>query len=294
MPRLPQLAGGPFGATALVVIGLLCQEIGASIAVLLFPAAGPLGMVTLRLAFSAIVLIAIARPKLTGRPARAWVTVAAFGLVLALMNGLFYLSLERIPLGAAVTIEVLGPLVLSVIASRRAAAWLWAALAATGVVLLGQGSFGHLDPVGVAFAAGAGASWAGYILLSARTGRDFPKLDGLALAMVVGTLAILPFGIATTGAALIRPDVLLLGAAVAVLSSTIPYALELTALRRLPAGTFAVLMSLAPAIAALAGLVLLGQTFTWVGALAVALVVAASIGAVRTTPRDEASALPAP
>lgn len=293
MTRVPQLAGGPLGATALVVTGLLCQEVGASIAVLLFPTAGPLGMVTLRLAFSAIVLLAIARPRLRGRTPGAWATVAGFGLILALMNGLFYLSLERIPLGAAVTIEVLGPLVLSVIASRRASAWLWAALAAVGVVLLGQGSFGHLDPVGVALAASAGASWAGYILLSARTGRSFRGLDGLALAMVIGTVAILPFGIAATGTTLARPDVLLLGAAVAVLSSTIPYALELTALRRLPAGTFAVLMSLAPAIAALAGLVLLGQTFTWVGAVAVALVVAASIGAVRSAPRG-ASAPPAP
>jgi inner membrane transporter RhtA len=292
--RLPQLVGGPVGATALVVIGLLCQEIGASIAVILFPTAGPLGMVTLRLAFSAIVLLAIARPRVAGRSRSVWATVVGFGLVLALMNGLFYLSLERIPLGAAVTIEVLGPLALSVVASRRASAWLWAALAAVGVLLLGQGSFGHLDPLGVVLAAGAGASWVGYILLSARTGRNMPGLDGLALAMAVGTLAILPFGIATTGAVLVRPDVLLLGAAVAVLSSTIPYALELTALRRLPAATFAVLMSLAPAIATIAGLLLLGQTFTWVGAVAVGLVVAASIGAVRTTPRPEASTAPQP
>ncbi|QAY74883.1 EamA family transporter [Agromyces protaetiae] len=252
-------------------------------------------MVTLRLAFSAIVLLAIARPRLTGHPARAWLTVAGFGLVLALMNALFYLSIERIPLGAAVTIEVLGPLALSVVASRRASAWLWAALAAAGVALLGQGSFGHLDPLGVALAGGAGATWAGYILLSARTGRSFPGLDGLAIAMTIGALAILPFGIAATGATLVRPDVLALGAAVALLSSTIPYALELIALRRLPAGTFAVLMSLAPAMAAIAGLVLLGQGFTWVGAIAVALVVAASIGAVRTRgARPEASSTASP
>ncbi|MCM3657241.1 EamA family transporter [Agromyces mediolanus] len=273
--------GGAVAATSLVVLGLACQEVGAAIAVILFPTVGPLGMVSLRLVFSAVILLAIARPRLRGRSGADWLTVAGFGLVLALMNALFYLSLERIPLGAAVTIEVLGPLALSVITGRRASSWLWAGLAAVGVVLLGQGSFGHLDPLGVGFAAGAGATWAGYILLSARTGRRFPRFEGLALAMAVGAIAVLPFGIASSGAVLLRPEVLGLGAAVAVLSSTIPYALELVALRRLRAGAFAVLMSLAPAIATLTGLVLLGQHFTWVGGLAVALVIAASVGAVR-------------
>ncbi|WP_394553304.1 DMT family transporter [Agromyces sp. MMS24-JH15] len=283
--RLGRLVGGPVGATALVVIGLACQEVGASIAVLLFPTAGPIGMVTLRLGFSAIVLLLLARPRLRGHGASAWGTVAAFGLALALMNALFYLSIERIPLGAAVTIEVLGPLALSVATNRRWSAVVWAGLAAAGVLLLGQGSFGHLDPVGVVLAAGAGATWAAYILLSARTGRSFAGLDGLAIAMAIGALAMLPFGVWTTGAVLIRPDVLALGLAVALLSSTIPYALELIALRRLPASTFAILMSLAPAMAAVAGLILLGQSFTWVGALAVALVIAASIGAVLTAAR---------
>jgi len=277
----PAARGGAVAATSLVVLGLACQEVGAAIAVILFPTVGPLGMVSLRLVFSAVILLAIARPRLRGRSGADWLTVAGFGLVLALMNALFYLSLERIPLGAAVTIEVLGPLALSVITGRRASSWLWAGLAAVGVVLLGQGSFGHLDPLGVGFAAGAGATWAGYILLSARTGRRFPRFEGLALAMAVGAITVLPFGIASSGAVLLRPEVLGLGAAVAVLSSTIPYALELVALRRLRAGAFAVLMSLAPAIATLTGLVLLGQHFTWVGGLAVALVIAASVGAVR-------------
>ncbi|MRG59314.1 EamA family transporter [Agromyces sp. CFH 90414] len=268
-----------------VVAGLACQEVGASIAVLLFPTTGAIGMVALRLVFSAIVLLLIARPTLRGHSRRAWATVTAFGLVLALMNALFYLSLERIPLGAAVTIEVLGPLVLSVFASRRASAWLWAVLAAVGVALLGQGSFGHLDPLGVVLAAATGATWAAYILLSARTGRGFPGLDGLAIALAIGAVAILPFGVAASGAVLVRPEVLALGAAVALLSTSIPYALELIALRRLPASTFAVLMSLAPAMATVAGLVLLGQTFTGVAVVAVGLVVAASIGAVRTAQR---------
>jgi inner membrane transporter RhtA len=274
--------GGPVGAAGLVVAGLACQEVGAAFAVLLFPSVGALGMVALRLTFSALILLAIARPSVRGRSRGDWMTVVLFGLALAVMNGLFYEALARIPLGAAVTIEVLGPLVLSVATSRRASSWLWAVLAFVGVFLLGQGSFGELDPVGVLFAAGAGASWAGYILLSSRTGSRFERLDGLALAMAIGAVLTLPLGLAVAGPAIVRPDILLLGAAVAVLSSTIPYALELFALRRIPSSSFAILMSLAPAIAALAGVVLLAQHISIVGVIAIALVVIASIGAVRS------------
>ena len=270
------------GAVGLVVAGLACQEVGASFAVLLFPAVGPLGMVALRLTFSAIILLAVFRPRLRGYGRRDWATVGMFGLSLALMNGLFYEALARVPLGATVTIEVLGPLVLSVVMSRRASSWLWAALAFVGVALLGEGSFGHLDAVGVAFAFGAAASWAGYILLSARTGQRFPNLDGLAIAMTIGAIVALPVGIAAAGPAFFVPGNLLLGAAVAVLSSTIPYALELLALRRLPSATFSILMSLSPAIATAAGLVLLNQQITLVGVIAIAIVISASIGAVRS------------
>jgi inner membrane transporter RhtA len=182
--------------------------------------------------------------------------------------------------------------VLSVVTSRKLSAWLWAVVAFAGVLLLGQGSFGHLDPVGVLFAAGAGATWAAYILLSAATGRHFPRFDGLAIAMGIGAVIALPFGVAVTGAGLFDPWILLLGAAVAVLSSTLPYAFELMALRRLPAATFSILMSLAPAIATLAGLVILGQRFTPVAALAIGLVIVASIGAVRSArPRPPAEPL---
>ena len=274
--------GGPVGAAGLVVAGLACQEVGAAFAVLLFPSVGALGMVALRLTFSALILLAIARPSVRGRSRGDWMTVVLFGAALAVMNGLFYEALARIPLGAAVTIEVLGPLILSVATSRRASSWLWAVLAFVGVFLLGQGSFGELDPVGVLFAAVAGASWAGYILLSSRTGSRFARLDGLALAMAIGAVLTLPLGLAAAGPAIVRPDILLLGAAVAVLSSTIPYALELFALRRIPSSTFAILMSLAPAIAALAGVVLLAQHISIVGVIAIALVVTASIGAVRS------------
>ena len=272
-------------AILLVVAGLACQEVGASIAVLLFPEMGPLGIVMLRLGFSAILLLLIARPSLRGHSRDGWIAVIAFGVVLAVMNGLFYLALERLPLGVTVTIEVLGPLVLSIVAARRASAWLWAALAFVGVLALGGGGWERLDPIGVLFALGAAASWAFYILASARVGREFPKLDGLALAMSVGAMIALPFGIASGGAALLRPDLLLLGAAVAVLSSTIPYAFELVALRRLPASSFAILMSLAPATAAIAGWVLLGQALSWLEIVGISLVIVASIGAVRSSQR---------
>ncbi|RLQ82628.1 EamA family transporter [Mycetocola zhadangensis] len=272
----------PVTAVGLVLVGLLCQEFGASFAVLLFPTVGPLGMVALRLAFSAILLMAIARPRLRGYSRGDWLTLCGFAIALAGMNALFYEALARLPLGPTVTIEVLGPLILSVVVSRRASSWLWALLAFVGVVLLGWGGVDTLDPVGVLFAAGAGAGWVAYILLSARTGARFPKLDGLAIAMTIGAAITLPFGIADAGAALFSPGILALGAAVAVLSSAIPYALELFALRRLPASAFSILMSLAPAMAAIVGAIVLHQQLTLLGWVAIALVVVASAGAVHS------------
>lgn len=288
----PERAGGAGSAVVLVVAGLACQEVGASIAVLLFPQTGPLGMVMLRLVFSAVILLAVARPCPRSRGRGDGAAVIRFGLVLALMNGAFYLALERLPLGVTVTIEVLGPLTLSIVASRRAAAWAWAALALAGVVALGGGGWDRLDPLGVVFALLAATAWAFYILSSARVGAAFPKLEGLALAMTVGAIAALPFGVLDAGAVLLRPEILGLGAAVALLSSTLPYALELIALRRLAASAFAILMSLAPATAALAGFVLLGQELSWLEVAGIALVIAASVGAVRAASRARRQAEP--
>lgn len=281
------MTGWRGGAVVLVAVGLACQEVGASLAVLLFPQAGALGMVMLRLVFSALILLAVARPAWRGHSARAWRSVVMLGGVLALMNGLFYLALDRLALGVTVTIEVLGPLALAVVTARSRAAWLWAGLAFLGVIALGGGGWDRLDPIGVLLALGAAASWAGYILASARVGREFARLDGLALAMTFGALLSLPFGIASAGTALLRIDLLALGLAVAVLSSTIPYAFELTALRRLRPETFGILMSLAPATACVAGFLLLGQHLAPLEIIGVALVIAASAGAVRTGRRRE-------
>ena len=270
------------GAAGLVLGGALSVQSGAAIAALLFPRAGVAGVVTLRLTIAAAGLLAACRPRLRGHSRGDWLLIAGFGTVLASLNTLFYEAIDRIPLGLAVTLEVLGPLVLSVVAARRAASWLWAVLALGGVLLLGRSSLDHLNLAGVCFALGAGTMWATYILLSARTGRRFPKADGLALAMAVAALVTLPLGVASTGTALLNPLTLGLGAAVAALSSALPYTLELLALRRMPTATFAVLMSLGPAIAAIAGYLILNQALTLTEALAIGLVIAASIGAVRT------------
>lgn len=273
-------SSGRSSAVALVAIGLLCQEVGASLAVMLFPQVGPLGMVMLRLVFSALILLLIARPRLRGHSGYAWRSALMLGGVLALMNGLFYLALDELPLGVTVTIEVLGPLTLAVITARTRSAWLWAGVAAVGILALGGGGWDRLTLPGVLFALGAAASWAGYILASARVGRAFERLDGLALAMAIGALLSLPFGVADAGAALLRFDILLIGAAVAVLSSTIPYALELMALRRLTPAVFGILMSLGPATASLAGFILLGQHLSVPELIGITLVIIASAGAV--------------
>ncbi|WP_317443981.1 EamA family transporter [Streptomyces collinus] len=273
---------GSLGPVGLVLAGGISVQFGGALAVTLMPRAGALGVVTLRLLAAAVVLLLVCRPRLRGHSRTDWGTVVVFGIAMGAMNGLFYEAVARIPLGPAVTLEVLGPLALSVLASRRLINALWAGLALGGVFLLGGGGFGDLDPTGVAFALGAGAMWASYIVFSARTGRRFPQADGLALAMAVAALLFLPLGIAEAGSRLLDPTTVALGSAVALLSSVLPYTLELLALRRLPASTFAILMSLEPAIAATAGFLILGQALSAMEAAAIALVIAASIGAVRT------------
>ncbi|AOR37271.1 transporter [Streptomyces fodineus] len=282
--RGPRRFGSPgsLGPVGLVLAGGISVQFGGALAVTLIPRAGAPGVVTLRLLAAAVVLLVVCRPRLRGHSRADWGTVIAFGIAMGAMNGLFYEAVARIPLGPAVTLEVLGPLALSVLASRRAINALWAALALLGVFLLGGGGFSSLDPIGVGFALGAGAMWAIYILFSARTGRRFPQADGLALAMAVAALLFLPVGIVSAGSRLLNPATLALGSAVALLSSVLPYTLELLALRRLPASTFAILMSLEPAIAATAGFLILGQSLSLTEAGAIALVIAASIGAVRT------------
>lgn len=274
--------------TALVLSGVVSVQIGGAIAKQLFALTSPIGVVTLRLVFAGLVLVALWRPRVR-LDARAVGVVLAFGTVLGVMNFSIYLAFARIPLGVAVTIEFLGPLLVAIAGSRRWLDALWAALAGAGVLLLTEGAEGAVDWLGVAFAGLAGACWAGYILLGARLGRHTPGGTGLALATVFAALAIAPFGIAESGTDLLSPRLLVLSAGVAVLSSVVPYSLEIEALRRMPARVFGVLMSLDPAVAALAGLVILGELLSPAQWIAIGCVVAASIGATRGTrnqPRD--------
>jgi inner membrane transporter RhtA len=268
-----------------VVVAAISQEVGAAFAVGLFAALGAAGAVFARLLVAGVILCVAVRPRLRGLSGRAWVSAGALAAALVVMNLCFYFSLTRIPLGVAVTVEALGPLALSVIVSRRKTAWLWALLALLGLALLRLAGVrvGHLDPLGLGFAAAAGASWAGYILATARAGSDFPKLDGLALATAIGALVMAPIAVLPVdpGGAL-RWQVLGLGALVGVMSSVIPYSLELISLRRLPPETFAILTCLSPVVAAIAGWLMLGQHLAVTGYVAIVLVTVASIGAVRS------------
>jgi inner membrane transporter RhtA len=275
--------------TLLVLAAVTSVQFGAAIAKTLFDEIGPGGTVFLRVLFGAIVVAAIWRPRVAGHEPREVRLAVAFGLVLAAMNLSFYESIERIPLGIAVTLEFVGPLGVAVFGSRRPRDLLWVALAAAGILLLSDFGAADLDALGVALALTAGALWAAYILLSARVGQAFPGGSGLALALLVATVPLAPVGIAEAGTDLLVPWVLAAAAAVGLLSSAIPYALELEALRRLPVGVFGVLMSLEPAVGALAGLVVLGEELAAREVVAIGLVVAASAGAARgasVAPRD--------
>src|SRR5829696_4198482 len=262
-------------AVGMVLAAAASLQVGAAFAVTLFDDLGPAGAAFLRLALAAVVLWVIWRPALSGDLRLA----AAFGVALGLMNWSIYESIDRIPLGAAVTIEFAGPLLVAVIGSRRPLDGLWIALAAAGILLLADLRGGSMDAVGVVLALCAAACWMAYIWLSQRVGQAFPGGTGLALAMAVGALIVLPAGVLQGGSALIKPELLGSALIVALASSVLPYSLELEALRRLPAAVFGVLMSLEPAVAVLAGFAVLGQDLGARELAAVAMVVVASAGA---------------
>jgi inner membrane transporter RhtA len=265
------------------VAAIASVQFGGAIAVRLFSSVGPGGAVFLRLATAAIVLGAVSRPGWRDVGARRLGLVTLFGLVLAGMNLSFYAAINRIPLGIAVSLEFAGPLAVALVGSRRPRDLVWVALAAAGIVALTHGGGHAVDGLGVAFALLAGACWGAYILLSARVGQSFERGTGLSLAMFVAAVATLPVGIVGAGAHLLTLRSLGLGAAIGMLSSAIPYSFELEALRRIAAPVFGVLMSLEPAMATLAGLLVLGQGLSPRALAGVALVVAASIGAARRT-----------
>ena len=270
-------------AVGLVLIAAVSPQLGAAVAVTLFDELGPAGAAFLRLAFAALILLAIWRPRLVGgqRLTGDLRLAAAFGVSLGLMNWTFYESIARLPLGIAVTIEFSGPLLVGVLGSRRPLDLLWVGLAAAGIlVLVGPGGGTAVDPVGVAFALVAAVCWMAYILLNKRTGAAFPGGSGLAIAMAVGALVVLPAGVIEGNGGLIaHPGLLGPALLVAVLSSVLPYSLDVEALRRLPASVFGVLMSLDPAVAALIGFLVLGQALDTREVAAIGMVVVASAGA---------------
>jgi inner membrane transporter RhtA len=276
---------GPAGRTGphpvvLVLVAVVSVQFGGALAATLLPMVGVVGSVTLRLVLAALILGVLVRPRLRGRSAADWQVVCLFALALTAMNLTFYGSLTRLPIGVAVTIEFLGPLTLAAVLSRRARD-IGAVLAALLGVLLISGAvttrWADLDLAGIGLAGAAGACWAAYIVLSGRTGARFAGLDGIALCLIIGAVVTLPFGLLTAGSALWSGEALLRGLGIALLSSAIPYSLELLALRHLAAGTFGVLLSLEPAAAALAGLLVLGQVLEPLQVLGMGLVMVASV-----------------
>jgi len=276
---------------ALLVVAMASIQAGAAIAKRLFPVVGPLGAVTLRVLFAAIILGALLRPWRVRRSAAAWRSVLVYGVALGGMNALFYAAIRSVPLGVATALEFTGPLAVAMLASRRPVDFLWIALTVAGLARLlplGQAAAG-VDPVGATYALAAGACWALYILFGQKAGAEH-GLQTTAVGMAIAALLVLPFGVAHAGAALVTPRILPAALAVAVLSSALPYSLEMVALRRLPTKTFGTLMSLEPAFAALSGLVILGEHLASSQWLAVGAVIAASVGTTLTAARKSAVA----
>lgn len=273
------------GAVAAVLLAIVSVQLGAAFAKTLFSAAGPQGMTALRSLCAALILGAVWRPW-RGAPLGVvrLKVVIAYGLSLGSMNLLFYMALQRLPLGLAVAIEFIGPFSLALVSSRRLSDFVWACLAMIGLAILLPlgGVSASADLLGMGYAAGAGASWALYIVFGQKVGRLLPGGRAAALGMVTGALVTLPFGLVQAGPALFRPAVLLPGLAVAILSSAIPYPLEMVALKRLPARTFGILMSLEPAVAALGGLLVLGESLSLSQWMAILCIVAASLGSTVT------------
>ena len=275
----------------LVIGAIVSVQFGAAIAKSVFGVVDPTAFAWLRMTIAAVLFFAIARPRFRGRTRRDWVVVLGYGACLATMNWAIYQSFALIPLGLAVTIEFLGPLAVAVATSRRPRDFLWVGLAAVGVALLGWSPV-PLNPVGVGYAVLAGAAWAGYIVLAGPTARAWSGLTGATVGSFVGPVVFLIPALVHGGTSMWQPWVLLVGLGVGVLSSVIPYGLELVARRRIASGTFSILMSLEPAVAALAALILLGERLSVIELVAMACVIVASVGSTRTMTRGPAAPEP--
>lgn len=283
-------------APLLLVLGsIVSVQLGGAFAALLVHDIGPAPTVMLRLILASAVIVAVARPQVRGRSRAAWTSVAALGVALAVMNATFYGSLARLPIGVAVTVEFIGPLALSAVLSRRWTHGVAVATALVGVALISGAvtvPWSELDHLGLALAGSAGAAWAAYIVASRHVGRHFAEVDGLALSMVLAAVLVLPLGLVTVDPARISTGVLAAGLGVALLSSVLPYSLEMIALRHLDPRVFGVLLSLEPAMAALAGFLVLHQRLSPLQLTGMALVVAASTLVMGGAPEQSAAETP--
>jgi inner membrane transporter RhtA len=266
-----------------LILAMISFTLGASFAKRLFPLVGAQGTTTLRLVLGALMLAVVRRPWRTRLSAAAWPAVAVYGLAMAGMNLLFYMALRTLPLGIAIALEFTGPLTVAVLSSRRGVDFLWIACAIAGLLLLIPLSKAapRLDLAGMALALGAGVCWAVYIIAGKRAGLEHGAVT-TSLGMSIGAIAILPIGLAHAGPALLQPSVLAAGLVVALLSSALPYTLEMVALRHLPAQTYGTLTSCEPAVGAIVGLLLLGEVLAPLQCCAIGLVIFASLGATMT------------
>lgn len=268
-----------------VLLAIISVQAGAAIAKGLFPAIGPESTASLRIGLSAVILLIANRPNLLKLTKVQWKAVALYGLVLGAMNLIFYMAIKRIPLALGVTLEFIGPLVLAVMNSKKAMDYLWVLLAATGIALIAPWSETGLDLTGVLLALLAGGLWAAYIVLGGKISKVMKGGDGVSVGMIFATLLVVPFGIGSGGFGNLTPGLLLMAAALALLSSAIPFTLEMSALSKMPARTFSILMSLEPAVAALCGIVFLNEHLSLLEYCSVALVIIASAGATITSKR---------
>ncbi len=268
-----------------VLLAIISVQSGAAIAKTLFPSIGAAGTASLRIGISALILMAVYRPKLTKLTKEQWKFVIPYGLCLGAMNLVFYFAIERIPIGLAVTLEFIGPLMVAVLGSKRAVDFLWVLLAAAGIVLIAPWTTNGVDILGAALATLAGAFWAAYIVLGGKISQKMDGNEAVATGMLLAACLVVPFEIFGGGLEGLTPKFLGMGIALALLSSAIPFTLEMKALGRLPARTFSILMSLEPAAAAICAFIFLQEYLSFNEILAVVFVVAASAGSTITSRR---------
>ena len=289
----PRSLAAMLAPVGLLLIAMASIQSGASLAKSLFPLVGAQGTTALRLIFAAVIMLVILKPWRARLNASSMRTVLIYGIALGGMNFLFYMAIRTIPLGIGVALEFTGPLAVALLHSRKITDFVWIALAITGLALLiPTGQAQGLDIVGVMYALGAGVCWAAYILFGQKAGADH-GVQTAALGVVIAAIFIAPIGVAHAGSALLQPALIPIALGVAILSTALPYTLEMIALTRMPVRTFGTLMSMEPAIGALSGLLFLQEMLSLTQWLAIAAIIAASVGATLTTRPEPAALVPA-